>query len=126
MQQHDGPTNGFPSWPQLVGMFASIENRLGGVQMGQHLSIEQSRKMDQRLAEGLTRVHERIDELKLHGSQEITDLQGRVTTLEATKGVRRQRDWLGLSTRELLSLIALIVMSITGTLSSDVIAAWLR
>jgi len=128
MQQRDsGPMNGHPSWAQLVGMFASIENRLGGLQVGQNLSIDQHRKTDQRLAEGLSRVHERIDALQASGRRELTDIQGRVTTLESRAPSKPQLlAWLGLSTREILSLIAIIAMSITGTLSSDMVVAWLR
>jgi hypothetical protein len=122
MTQHEsGELNGHHiSWPQMFGIMSDILHKVGGLQTGQEMTREEVRS-------GLIRVHERIDNLHLHGHQQIHHLHGRVTVLEAAPKPER-RGWIqstGLSPRELISLVILVIMSLTGTLTSDVMVAWL-
>lgn len=118
MMEHDGGRNGYPSWDRLIEKFGAIERCLGGLQTGQQLTIEQVRL-------GFDRVHQRIDNLHLHGSRELDRLRDRVTTIEAGQQSSTWRDRFGISAKELVGLIVVVAMSVTGTLSSDIVVAWL-
>lgn len=113
----DHHLNGFPSWPQLFEIVTNIQttmggvhSRLGGLEKGQDLAIEQARL-------GFGRMHKRVD-----------NLRDRVRTLEAApKPTRRPlREVLGLTIKELIGLAFLAAMGLAGTLESNLIAAWLR
>jgi len=119
MRQHESGPNGFPSWAHLMDIVSQIKIQLGGLQTGQDLTIEH-------VSRGFDRVHARIDNLHLHGNREIRELRDRVSTLEAAPkpGRKTWLERLGISLKELISLLILIAMSLTGTLSSDIIVAW--
>lgn len=119
MQHHDEGRNGYLSW-NLVGIISSIETRLGGLQTGQDLTIEQLRF-------GFDRVHQRIDNLHLHGNKELDKLHHRVTKIEMrSPPATGLMGFLGLSAKELVWWLTLIAMSTTGTLTSDTWLAWLQ
>lgn len=117
MQHHDEGRNGYPSW-NLVGIISSIETRLGGLQKGQDLTIEQVRL-------GFDRVHQRIDSLHLHGNKELDKLHHRVTKIEM-RGPQGVAGFMGMSAKELIGWGIIIVMSMSGTLTSDILVAWLH
>ena len=114
----DHHLNGFPSWPQLFEIVTNIQttmggvhSRLGGLERGQDLAIEQARR-------GFDRMHNRVD-----------NLRDRVRTLEeeAPKPTRKPlRDILGLSMKELIGLLILAAMGLAGTMEPGLLAAWLR
>lgn len=119
-QRDDGHMNGHPSWPQLFEIMSDTHHKVGGLEKSLGLVVDH-------VSRGFDRVHQRIDHLHIHGNSEIDNLRDRVTTLEAAPKPER-RGWIsstGLSPKELIGLVIIVITSLTGTLSSDVIVAWL-
>ena len=121
------PMNGWPSSSKLLDTFRSIDRQLGGLQAAQAMIHDGQKTMRIEMLTAVNRVHERIDDIHRDGQSQFSELQNRVTTLEAIGQARppkppsaaaRLRDWLELIAplKELMAIVAVILASL-ATLS---------
>lgn len=92
-----------PSW-ELHHTLSEINANIGRLQAGQDLTRQEVHVTRQEMHAAIIRVHERID-----------NSQRRRTIPELT----------GMSFRELLAYIVLVIVAISGTLNGEMIAALL-
>jgi len=92
-----------PSW-ELHHTLSEINANIGRLQAGQELTRQELHTTRKELHVGLTRVHQRIDDMPRRRS--ITELTG-------------------MSVKELLTYAILIILAINGTLNGETLAAWL-
>lgn len=91
--------NGHPI-PGLIEILLDISGKVGGLQTGQEITLDELRSTRHDMREDVIRLHERIDEIPR---------QEREGLLE----------WLGFSPREAIGLLIAAVMGLAGTLQGN-------
>lgn len=105
--RYEGQLNGHPSW-NLLEALAGIRQQIGGLEARQEITLEEVRTTRREMREDVVRLHERID-------KHVTVRPDRRGWIERS----------GMSLKEMIGLAIVVLMSLTGTLSSDIIVAWL-